>query len=241
LCYRELFLLGLTLFIKPSLQERRMDKIRIFLVDAHPLFRYGLLSVLNQQPEFQVIGDSSRCRDAIPVIEQLKPDVVIMDIFLPECDGLKTTAYIKQKLPETEVIILTVSGSEELFLQAMQAGAKGYLLKGAGITEIIETVKMVARGNMMVSPLMAGKLMERLREKEPGKMEKGLPKLSSREKEILKLTAKGSSNREIASILLISNTTVKAHMRNILEKLQVKNRTQAVSLAIARGIISHEN
>jgi DNA-binding NarL/FixJ family response regulator len=218
-----------------------MGNIRIFLVDDHPLFRYGLRSVLSECPEFQVVGDASNAREALPRIEELRPEIVIMDLFIPEDDGVTATSLIKQKLPGTEVIVLTISDNEDVFLNAIRAGAKGYLLKGVGIIEIVEAIKSVARGQATVSPVMAARLLDQLRGNDRNKPEKGLYKLSIREKEVLKLTARGSSNKEIAADLYISDTTVKAHMRNILEKLRVKNRAEAVGVAMANGILEYHN
>jgi DNA-binding NarL/FixJ family response regulator len=228
--------------VSQSRQKSRpaTDILRIFVVDDHPLFRHGLISVLNEYPEFQVVGDAASSNEALAKIEQIRPDIVIMDIFMPQSDGIKSTNLIKQRLPKTEIIILTISDNNELFMNAIKAGAKGYLLKGVGITEIIEAIKQVARGEATVSPAMATKLLEQVRESAK-ENKKGFYELSTREKEVLKLTAQGSSNKEIAANLFISDTTVKAHMRNILDKLRVKNRAEAVGVAIAKGILNEPN
>jgi len=219
--------------------------IKIFVVDDHPLFRYGLMAVLSEYPEFRVVGDAADSIEALSRIEKIHPDIVIMDIFMPKKDGIKATSLIKKRSPNTEIIILTISDNEDIFLSAIKAGAKGYLLKGIGILEIVEAVKLVANGEAMVSPDMATRLLERFRDSSHANGEnhsgkKGTNELSAREKEVLKLTARGSSNKEIASNLFISDTTVKAHMRNILEKLRAKNRAEAVGVAIARGILEKE-
>jgi len=216
--------------------------IKIFVVDDHPLFRYGLMSVLSEYSEFQVVGDAANSLEALPRIEEIQPDIVIMDIFMPNSDGIKTTSLIKQKLPATEIIILTISDNEDIFLSAIKAGAKGYLLKGVGIMEIVEAIKLVANGEATVSPSMAGRLLDQFRDiGKDNNGRKGFFELSMREKEDLKLTAQGSSNKEIAANLFISDTTVKAHMRNILEKLRVKNRAEAVGVAISKGILSNHD
>jgi two-component system NarL family response regulator len=227
-------------------ENRRIDRlttrvIKIFVVDDHPLFRYGLMSVLGEYSEFKVVGDAANSIEALPKIEEIKPDIVIMDIFMPNSDGVRATSLIKQKLPKTEIIILTISDSEEVLLSAIKAGAKGYLLKGVGVMEIVDAIKQVSNGEAIVSPSMATRLLEQVRgsHKENGK--KSFYELSLREKEVLKLTAQGSSNKEIAANLFISDTTVKAHMRNILEKLRVKNRAEAVGVAIAKGILTNRD
>ncbi len=218
------------------------DTIKIFIVDDHPLFRYGLLSVLSEYPEFQVVGDAANIPEALPKIVNIQPNIVIMDVFMPNSDGIKATSLIKQKMPKTEIIILTISDNEEIFLSAIKAGAKGYLLKGVGIIEIVEAIKQVASGEATVSPSMASRLLEQFRDNgRDNNGRKGYYELSIREKEVLKLTAQGSSNKEIAANLFISDTTVKAHMRNILEKLRVKNRAEAVGVAIAKGILDGHN
>jgi DNA-binding NarL/FixJ family response regulator len=219
-----------------------MEPIKIFIVDDHPLFRYGLISVLSEYPEFKVVGDAATSSEALPKIEEIQPDIVIMDIFMPNSDGVKTTGLIKQKLPRTEIIILTISDNEDVFLSAIKAGAKGYLLKGVGIMEIVDAIKLVANGEATVSPSMASRLLDQFRNNgKDSSGRKGFYELSVREKEVLKLTAQGSSNKEIAADLFISDTTVKAHMRNILEKLRVKNRAEAVGVAIAKGILDNHN
>jgi DNA-binding NarL/FixJ family response regulator len=216
--------------------------IKIFVVDDHPLFRHGLISVLTDYPEFQVVGDANNSIEALPRIEELQPDIVMMDVFMPNSDGVNSTALIKQKLPKTEIIILTISDNEDVFLNAIKAGAKGYLLKGVGIMEIVESIKNVANGQAAVSPSMATRLVNQFLDNGKDNAGKtGLNTLSVREKEVLRHTARGSSNKEIAADLFISDTTVKAHMRNIMEKLQVKNRAEAVGVAISRGILDNHN
>ncbi len=228
--------------IESRQNDRLMTKIiKIFIVDDHPLFRYGLMSVLGEYPEFQVVGNAANSIEALTRIEEVKPDIVIMDIFMPNSDGVRATSVIKQKLPRTEIIILTISDSEEIFLSAIKAGAKGYLLKGVGVMEMVDAIKQVSNGEATVSPSMATRLLEQVRSSHKDNGKKSYYELSLREKEVLKLTAQGSSNKEIAANLFISDTTVKAHMRNILEKLRVKNRAEAVGVAIARGILnSHD-
>jgi len=222
--------------------ERKFVKtIKIFVVDDHPLFRFGLLSVLNEYPEFQVVGDAANSFEALPRIQDVRPDVVIMDVFMPNSDGIKATSIIKQRLPNTEIIILTISDSEDVFMSAIKAGARGYLLKGAGVVEIVESIRQVASGEAMISPIMAARLLEQVRGTGKENKRRSYYELSTREKEVLRLTAQGSSNKEIAANLFISDTTVKAHMRNILEKLRVKNRAEAVGVAIARGLLDARN
>lgn len=213
--------------------------IKIFVVDDHPLFRYGLISVLSEYPEFQVVGDSASALQALPRIEADHPDIVIMDIFMPESDGISTTTLINQKWPSTKIIILTISDNEDDFQKAIKAGAKGYLLKGTGIVEIVEAIKAVAKGQTTVTPSMISRFIKNqlFDSGQVKNSKKGLNELSVREKEVLRHTVHGSSNKEIAADLFISDTTVKAHMRNILEKLQVKNRAEAVGVAVSKRML----
>ena len=209
--------------------------VKVFVVDDHPVFRHGLISVLEKYPEFQVVGDAASGLEAVAKIVELQPDIVIMDIFMPGSSGVEVTAVLQQKLPQVKVLILTVSNSEDDLFEAIKAGAKGYVLKTISITELIESVRLVAKGEAIVSPPMAVRLLEEFKEVTKEKIKKEPHELSQRENEVLQLAAKGASNKEIAAQLFISETTVKAHLRAILEKLHARNRAQAVGLAAAKG------
>lgn len=211
--------------------------IKILVVDDHPVFRHGLSSILNKTPEFQVIGDACNGTESLAKVAELKPDVVVMDIFMRGGDGIETTTQLRQSNPNIGVLILSMSDSEDDLFRAIKAGAKGYLLKNVGLNEIIDSIKQVARGDAVLSPAMAVKLMQEFRETNRENARKDFFNLSPRECEILQLAAQGASNKEIADKCFISETTVKAHFRNILEKLHVRNRAGAVALAASRGLL----
>lgn len=211
--------------------------VKILVVDDHPVFRHGLSSILNKTPEFQVIGDACNGTEALTKVAELKPDVVVMDIFMRGGDGIETTTQLRQSHPNTGVLILSMSDNEDDLFRAIKAGAKGYLLKNVGLGEIIDSIKQVARGDAVLSPSMAVKLMQEFRETNRENTKKDCFNLSPRECEILQLAAQGASNKEIADKCFISETTVKAHFRNILEKLHVRNRAGAVALAASKGLL----
>jgi two-component system NarL family response regulator len=213
--------------------------VRIFVVDDHPVFRHGLISILGKHREFQVIGDAANGPEAVDKILELQPDIVIMDIFMSGGGGVEATAILQQKLPEVNVLILTVSNSEDDLFEAIKAGAKGYLLKTISVTELIESIMLVAKGEAIVSPSMAVRLLEEFKEVTKEKIRKEPHELSQRENEVLQLASKGASNKEIATKLFVSETTVKAHLRSILEKLHARNRAQAVGLAVAKGWLNN--
>jgi DNA-binding NarL/FixJ family response regulator len=204
--------------------------IRVLVADDHPVFRQGLASLLQRYPEFEVVGQAANGDEAVARANQVKPDVVVMDIRMPESDGVAATTALQRTLPQAKVLIVTVSDRDEDLFAAIKAGARGYLLKSVGLQELLDSIRLVAQGEAIVSPAMAGRLLDefKLADKEPGE-------LSQREQEVLQLVAQGASNKQIADRLFISETTVKAHLRAILEKLHVKNRAEAVALAATKG------
>ena len=212
--------------------------IRVLPADDHPVFRQGLISVLQEYPEFEVVGEATNGADAVAKASELHPDVVVMDIRMPGGDGVEATAALHQRLPEVKVLIFTVSDKDDDLFSAIKAGAIGYLLKSADIAELLEAIRLVAKGEAIVSPPMAARLLDEFKQATKGRTDKELSELSERETEVLQLVAQGSSNKEIAIQLFISETTVKAHLRSILEKLHVKNRAQAVALATTKGLLN---
>jgi DNA-binding NarL/FixJ family response regulator len=214
--------------------------LKILVVDDHPVVRRGLISALSEVPEFQVVGEAANASDAVARAGELKPDVVLMDIFMSGIDGIEATAILHRMFPDIKVLILSVSENEKDLSRALEAGARGYLLKGAGLTELIDTVRMVSSGNIVFSALISMKLLQGFREvAKNGNISQ--VNLSSQEKKVLRLAAEGASNKEIASQLYIGETTVKAHFRNILEKLHAKNRAGAVAVGMTNGLFEEAN
>ena len=210
--------------------------VNIFVIDNHAVYRHGVISMLKENPDFGVIGDSTNTSDTIEKFGELQPDIIIMDIITPGSEGVEAISLIRQRFPDVKVVVFTLSDKEEDFLGAMRAGARAYLLKSIEAAELIESIHLVATGHAIVSPLMAFRLPEEFggSNKRNNQEFNGL---SPREKAVLCLVAKGASNKEIAAHCYVSPTTAKAHLRRILEKLNVRNRAQAAAWAISKGLL----
>jgi DNA-binding NarL/FixJ family response regulator len=213
------------------------ETIRILIADDHPVVRDGLSAVLETQPDFEVIAEAGDGGQAVALVSELKPDVVLLDLDMPVMDGLEALRQIMKIQPETRVIIFTVFDTDERILTAVQAGAQGYLLKGdAPRDEIFKAVRTVYQGGALLQPLVAGKLLRRMLNTTSGQSQ-GYEELTEREQEVLELMARGQANKEIALKLVISERTVKFHVSAILSKLGASNRTEAVSVAAQHGLI----
>lgn len=204
--------------------------IRLLVVDDHPVVRAGLEGMLSRQPDFEVVGEAADGREAIELAGRLRPDVVLMDLRMPEMEGVAAIEEIKVQRPETHVLVLTTYDSDADILRAVEAGATGYLLKDSPREELYEAVRAAAQGKVLFAPAVADKLMRRIRE--PRR-----ETLSRREIEVLGLVQWGLSNKEIARNLHVSEATVKTHLIHIFKKLGVEDRTAAVSVALERGIL----
>ncbi len=208
-----------------------MTPIRLLIVDNHTLFRQGLISLLQNEHEFLVVGEAASGDVAVQQAQALQPDVVLMDVVLPGMDGIETACRLLADMPGVRVLMLTVSDSDEHLLAAIQAGARGYLLKSAGTDELFYAIRAVHAGEAILSPAMTLRLFQIVRAS-PALLPLStadLP-LTRREQDVLRLLAQGQSNRQIAQMLTVSENTVKTHVRHILEKLELESRGEAVAL-----------
>jgi DNA-binding NarL/FixJ family response regulator len=205
--------------------------IRILIVDDHSVVRQGLRMFLSLDPELEVIGEASNGEEAIQQVKKLNPDVVLMDLLMPVMDGITATQVIRRENPDSEVIALTSVLEDASVVNAVRAGAIGYLLKDTQADELCRAIKAAASGQVQLSPKAAERLMREIRAPESPE------KLTERETEVLRLLAIGKSNKEIASEMYISETTVKTHVSNILMKLNVPSRTQAALHAVRIGLV----
>lgn len=204
--------------------------IRVLICDDHPVVRAGLRGMIQSQPDLEIVADASDGAVAVALADRLRPDVVLMDLRMPGMDGVTATANIKAEHPDIHVLILTTYDTDADILRALEKGATGFLMKDEREDRLFDAIREAARGKSPLAPGVASRLVERLR----GDAESHV---SEREIEILRLVAQGYSNREIARELLISDSTVKAHMLHIFDKLGVTDRTAAVTTALRRGIM----
>jgi DNA-binding NarL/FixJ family response regulator len=217
--------------------------IRVVLVDDHALFRRGLELVLAEEPDITIVGQAGDGDDAIRVIRDVTPDVVLMDVRMPRMSGIEAAKVIRDTVPGTKIIMLTVSDDEADLFAAIRAGANGYLLKEVSIDEVAGAVRAVTRGQSLISPSMASKLLvefNALSQRADERSRSNAPKLTDRELQVLKLVAKGMSNRDIANELFIAENTVKNHVRNMLEKLGLHSRMEAVIYAMREQLFEIE-
>ncbi len=214
--------------------------IKVLIVDDHSLFRRGLRAILGEEKKLQVVGEASSGGEAIGKVDELRPDVVLMDVKMPGLSGLETTRALRQSGFKGGILMLTISEEDDDLFEAIKAGATGYLVKNAEPEELVDAIIHTARGEAVISPVMATKLLGEfnLLTTRKGEVEsRSENSLSEREIEVLTLAAKGATNSEIASALFVSENTVKTHMRHILEKLHAKNRSQAIAYALQSQII----
>jgi len=215
------------------------EAIHVFVIESLPVVRIGLVAVLREQEEFQVLGDAPNVAEALPVMEEAPPDIVTIDPFLPGGGGVDTIVRLQQRFSGIKVIVLTYSDKRSDFVRAMRAGARAYLLKSLEARELVDSIRLVAGGRTLVYASRAGRPFDG--PANPGNEHEAGSNgdcLTDREKEILWMAAQGASNKEIAAQCYVSHTTVKAHLRRISEKLEVKNRTEAVAMALSRGYLS---
>jgi DNA-binding NarL/FixJ family response regulator len=211
--------------------------MRVLIVDDHNLFRQGLIGLIRTRSDLMsVIGEAASGLEAIEITEKLHPDLVMMDLYMPEMDGLQAMQQIHARHPETAVVMLTSSEDDEHLAEAMRLGASGYLCKTLEAEELFRLVEAVSAGEIALTASMANRLLARSRKLVAAPTSYNTA-LTEREREVLEFIARGASNNEIADALCISVNTVKIHVRNVLQKLQVENRTQAAMEAVQRGLV----
>jgi DNA-binding NarL/FixJ family response regulator len=214
--------------------------MRVLLVDDHVLFREGLASLLAVQPDIAVVGEAGDGLEALVKAQELRPDLILMDVTMPGCDGLEATQRIKQVLPDVRIVMLTVHDQDDTLFEAIRSGAVGYLLKSTASETLTPLLRKVMRGEAAISGAMAARILEefgRLARRTPPLPAEDTPALTHREKEVLRLVAAGATDKEIAAELVVSLNTVKTHLRNILAKLHATSRHQAAAYAVQEGLI----
>ena len=225
-----------------SVDSPASDPIRALIVDDHALFRRGLEMVLAAEDDIELVGEASDGTEAVQKAGESLPDVVLMDIRMPKSSGIEACRAMKEVAPSSKIVMLTISDEEEDLFEAIRAGASGYLLKDIPLDEVADVVRAVHGGQSLINPSMAAKLLTEFaalnkRDQEERAEQVPPPKLTDREMQVLKLVAKGMNNRDIAKELFISENTVKNHVRNILEKLQIHSRMEAVMIAVREKLI----
>lgn len=208
-----------------------MPKTRILLVDDHDIVRLGLMTLLNDQPNMEVVGEASAAGEAVRQVEALSPDVVLMDIRLPGEGGIEATRQVTAKFPKVKVVMLTSFADDELVMRAISAGAVGYVLKQVGNEELIRAIQAAARGEALLDPSTTARLLSRVREAERKSEEDAFHELTDREMDVLTHLAKGKTNAEIGRLLNLSEKTTGNYVSNMLEKLHLNNRIELAAYA----------
>jgi DNA-binding NarL/FixJ family response regulator len=216
-----------------------MTPVRVLLVDDHQLFREGLANILNSQPDFEVVADAGDGLEAQIKARKLKPDLILMDVMMPGCNGLEATQRIKRDSPQTTIVMLTVREEDDDLFQAIRNGAQGYLLKSIRSKDMLEMLRAAVRGEAAITPAMGGRMLEEFRRisQSARQSPQEVEALTRREMQILRLAAAGDTNFEIAAKLQVSVHTVKTHMRKILAKLHQERRYEAATYALREGLI----
>ena len=212
------------------------DRIRIFIADDHAIVREGLRALLATEQDIELVGEANNGLQAVSKVSALKPDVILLDMVMPNMDGLEAIIEIRKNWPEAKIIVLTSFSDDEKVFSAIRSGALGYLLKESSPQDLLQAIHSVARGEGFLSPTIASKVMRELNR--PPKLPPTKDPLTEREVEILQLVAQGLTNDEIAEKLVVSERTVRTHVSNILAKLQLANRTQAALYALKEGLAS---
>ncbi len=216
-----------------------MTQVRVFLVDDHALFREGLAGIIGAQPDMQVVGEASDGLEAFVKAQELKPDLILMDVQMPGMGGIEAVGQIKQVLPDAIIVMLTVRGDDDILFNALKNGAQGYLLKEIRSQDLMEMLRGALRGEAAISPNLAGRVLSEFRRLSKGEVQENEDDsgLTEREQQVLVKASNGATDKEIAAALNISLNTVKTHIRNILAKLHVNTRREAAKVAKAKGIL----
>jgi DNA-binding NarL/FixJ family response regulator len=225
---------------KGESHHQQPDTLRVMVVDDHALFRRGLEMVLESESDIELVGEASDGEEAVKRAEELVPDVVLMDVRMPKRSGIEAARQVRELLPHVKILMLTISDDEADLYEAIKSGAAGYLLKEIPIEEVADAIRSVWAGQSRISPSMASKLLTEFAAMSKAADERPqmpTPKLTDREMEVLRLVAQGMNNRDIAKALFISENTVKNHIRNILEKLHLHSRMEAVVYAVREKMI----
>jgi len=216
-----------------------MQRARVLLADDHALFREGLAGIISAQPDMQVVGQANDGLEAFVKAQELKPDLILMDVQMPGMDGIEAVKQIKQILPETIIVMLTVRGDDDMLFEALKNGAQGYLLKEIRSQALLEMLRGALHGEAAISPNLAGRVLSEFRRLSKGGVQEKEDDsgLTEREQQVLEQASNGATDKEIATTLNISLNTVKTHIRNILSKLHVSTRREAAKAAKAKGIL----
>ena len=217
-------------------EQNEACPVRVLVVDDHAIVRKGICALLATEQGIEVVGEASNGREAVAQTKALQPDVILMDIVMPEMDVLEAIRHIIEYQPETRILVLTSFASMDMILPAIKAGALGYLLKDSGPEELVQAIEQVHCGNSSLHPTIARKLLEEI--SQPSREGSSIDSLTERETAVLKLVALGHSNREIANLLTVSEATVRTHVSHILAKLELSSRTQAALYALRKGLAS---
>lgn len=211
------------------------DQITILVVDDHPVVRDGLLAILGTQSDFQIAGEAASGEQALDLFERLRPDIVLLDLEMPGMNGVEVIRRLRANHPDVRIVVFTAFDTDERILSALQAGAKGYLLKGSPRSELFQAIRVVHSGGSLLQPVVASKLLHQLADSEAET--EFVEELTPREVQVLELLVRGKQNREIGLELLIAERTVKFHISSIMGKLGAGNRTEAVTIALQKGLV----
>jgi DNA-binding NarL/FixJ family response regulator len=218
-----------------------MTKTRIILADDHPVVRHGVRSLLQAEPDFAVIGEASDGLETVQMVEKLQPEVLVVDLMIPGLNGLEVTRQVKQRVPQTRIVVLSMHANEPYVLEALKNGAAGYVLKDSSGTDLVHAIKQVVAGQRYLSPPLSERAVEAYLQRSQDSAFDPYDGLTEREREVLHLAAEGLSNPDIANRLSISPRTVETHRANLMRKLGLKTQTDLIRYALRRGILPMED